>query len=165
MSLQQIADAIDASQPLRLNTVRPDLIEFEGQQSRHSGLIRPDPYGSPGVRLTIHGPDGAEVFDDVFDPVSEIEKMVDIIDDFVEGVDRLVTLVEQGHDPALLVERVLRSMVGKPGEISVRRIGNASTDHYLGGTVLNAETAEFEGNSVIVWTIADRWAGRKISGV
>jgi len=68
----------------------------------------------------------------------------------VSVINHLVSLVERGHDPALLVERVLWSLIGAPGEMSVRRLANASTQEYLGGEVLNAETGEYKGQPVII---------------
>ena len=80
-------------------------------------------------------------------------------------IDRLISLVEQGHDPKLLIERLLLSFVGQPAEVSVRRVGNASTTNFLGGTVIKAETDVEDGKAVVRWTVADRWSGRKITGV
>jgi len=80
-------------------------------------------------------------------------------------IERLVSLVEQGHDPALLVERVLWSLIGAPGEVSIRRLMNASTQEYLGGEILNAETGEYKGQQVIFWTVTDKWGGKKLTGV
>lgn len=80
-------------------------------------------------------------------------------------IERLIRLVEQGHDPALVVERVLWSVVGAPGEMSIRRLANASTQEYLGGEVLNAETGEYKGQQVIIWTMTDKWGGKKLTGV